>query len=290
MREEKATEQGKKKGRFPRRAAALAAVAVALSVLASGCGNGGSSPASSLETPPAEQSPAAVTNGIATGDPSGPSAPQPAGTALPVEPGAASPAPAPSSRLPGFGDDSASPLRREGEYVPEAEAPAQDHGTEGPSDVPGELPKPQPAGSDDPLAAVLPDGRDPGLPRTQIAKPEARPEYPGPGSIREPQREFRRDTNALFGAVRPVSGTERPFNQAEIRWCLAERIRLEAAGANIDRTKGDAVDAFNRAARGYNASCGYYTYRHEDRVAAERDVNAWENEIRTEGRGFFRPR
>ncbi len=290
MREEKATEQGKKKGRFPRRAAALAAVAVALSVLASGCGNGGSSPASSLETPPAEQSPAAVTNGIATGDPSGPSAPQPAGTALPVEPGAASPAPAPSSRLPGFGDDSASPLRREGEYVPEAEGPVQDPGPEGPSDVPGELPKPQPSGSDDPLSAILSGGHDPEFHRTEGVKPEDQAENPAPAPAREQQREFRRDTNALFGAVRPAPGTERPFNQAEIRWCLAERIRLEAAGANIDRTKGDAVDAFNRAARGYNASCGHYTFRHEDRVAAERDVNSWENEIRAEGRGFFRPR
>ncbi|MCI5850457.1 MAG: hypothetical protein MR009_02725 [Sutterellaceae bacterium] len=271
-------------------ATSLAAIAAALALLSSGCGKSGSPDASSPEAPSAVQSPVAAQGESPAGGATGPSAEEPAGTSLPAEPRAASPAPAPSSRLPGFGDDSASPLRREGEYVPEAEAPAQDHGTEGPSDVPGELPKPQPAGSDDPLAAVLPDGRDPGLPRTQIAKPEARPEYPGPGSVREPQREFRRDTNALFGAVRPVSGTERPFNQAEIRWCLAERIRLEAAGANIDKTKGDAVDAFNRAARGYNASCGYYTYRHEDRVAAERDVNAWENEIRTEGRGFFRPR
>ncbi len=283
-------ESGRKRKCFPSLATSLAAIAAALALLSSGCGKSGSPDASSPEAPSAVQSPVAAQGESPAGGATGPSAEEPAGTSLPAEPRAASPAPAPSSRLPGFGDDSASPLRREGEYVPEAEAPAQDHGTEGPSDVPGELPKPQPAGSDDPLAAVLPDGRDPGLPRTQIAKPEARPEYPGPGSVREPQREFRRDTNALFGAVRPVSGTERPFNQAEIRWCLAERIRLEAAGANIDRTKGDAVDAFNRAARGYNASCGYYTYRHEDRVAAERDVNAWENEIRTEGRGFFRPR
>lgn len=80
--------------------------------------------------------------------------------------------------------------------------------------------------------------------------------------------------------AKPPVGTSNILSVAEIRWCIRERIRLEAV-KNIFSTN-DGIDKFNMLVDDYNSRCGSYKYRKYDQSNAERDVAPYHSQIASE--------
>jgi hypothetical protein len=74
---------------------------------------------------------------------------------------------------------------------------------------------------------------------------------------------------------------------AEIRYCVAEDIRMEAADGLIDTYDGGAVDRWNALADDYNSRCGQFQYYGGDLETARRELAPFREEIRAEGRARF---
>lgn len=79
---------------------------------------------------------------------------------------------------------------------------------------------------------------------------------------------------------KPSVGTNNVLSVPEIRWCVRDRIRIEAMRNAIDTNEG--IDEFNRIVNDYNSRCGSYRYRQGSQSRAERDVEAERSQIVTE--------
>lgn len=84
----------------------------------------------------------------------------------------------------------------------------------------------------------------------------------------------------------PPLGADRVLGAAQIRYCLAEEIRLEAAR---DAVSVDAdVDRFNAMIEDYNTRCSSYRYRREVFESAQRQVQRNRMALQAEGIARFR--
>jgi hypothetical protein len=82
---------------------------------------------------------------------------------------------------------------------------------------------------------------------------------------------------------RPPAGTGHVLNASQIRYCLAEDIRLEAMRSYLNNYSERAVYAFNLAINDYNSRCGSFRYRSGALQAARRDVEARRGELQAQG-------
>ena len=84
----------------------------------------------------------------------------------------------------------------------------------------------------------------------------------------------------------PPIGPDRALDAAQIRYCLSEDIRLEAARdvANVDAD----VDRFNAMINDYNARCANYRYRPQVFESVQREVQANSAFLQAEGIARFR--
>lgn len=73
----------------------------------------------------------------------------------------------------------------------------------------------------------------------------------------------------------------------QIRYCLAEEMRLEAAEPVLDNYNDAHVFEFNRYVDDYNSRCSEYRYYEESFAAARQDVVSFRDEIRSEGIARF---
>ncbi|MBU5612872.1 hypothetical protein [Geomonas azotofigens] len=80
--------------------------------------------------------------------------------------------------------------------------------------------------------------------------------------------------------TKPSIGNDNVLSVPEIRWCIREDIRIKAMRDVIDTNAG--IDEFNRIVNDYNSRCGSYRYRQGALSGAERDVEAYRNEIVSE--------
>lgn len=79
----------------------------------------------------------------------------------------------------------------------------------------------------------------------------------------------------------------RVLSESEIRYCLAEDIRMAAASSALNRYDGSAVSLFNLHVDDYNARCGNYRYRDAAMANARSDVERHRASIEAEGRARF---
>ena len=77
--------------------------------------------------------------------------------------------------------------------------------------------------------------------------------------------------------TKPPVGTNNVLYVSEIRWCIRERIRIEAIRDVLDTDEG--INEFNRIVNNYNSRCGSYRYRQGSRSRAERDVEPSRSQI-----------
>lgn len=88
---------------------------------------------------------------------------------------------------------------------------------------------------------------------------------------------------------RPAAGgRERVLDMAEIRYCLAEEIRMTAAEAAVNSYNDAEVDRFNVYVDDYNSRCGQYRYRSGAVERARADVERYRASLQAEGRARFR--
>lgn len=85
-----------------------------------------------------------------------------------------------------------------------------------------------------------------------------------------------------FSTKMPPIGSNHVHSISEIRWCLAEGIRIDAV-RNLNDSQAD-VAAFNRWVDDYNSRCGSYRYRQGSLASAKRDVEPYASEIRKAAR------
>lgn len=110
---------------------------------------------------------------------------------------------------------------------------------------------------------------------------------------------FRRAAIVLFGLglaacsedfteTRPADGGgERTLSRAELRWCMFNDIRIEAARGDMRSATQGQIQAFNAAVAEWNAGCRRYRYSRSDRDAVQRQIDAKRAELEAEGRARF---
>jgi hypothetical protein len=86
---------------------------------------------------------------------------------------------------------------------------------------------------------------------------------------------------------KPPVGTEHEHSAAELRYCFSEKVRLDAGRDVV--TTATAIKRFNSMVDDYNGRCGRYQYLEAERDQVQRQVQAKESALRSEGVARFRP-
>jgi hypothetical protein len=93
---------------------------------------------------------------------------------------------------------------------------------------------------------------------------------------------------AVPNEERPPVGTGNVLNVAQIRYCLAEDIRLSAGKAVVNQYLDTEVDRYNALVSDYNSRCGQFRYRRGGLESARADVEGRRAALEAEGAVRFR--
>ena len=85
----------------------------------------------------------------------------------------------------------------------------------------------------------------------------------------------------------PPVGQNLVFSREQIRYCLAEDIRLEGAKAAINNYVESDVDRFNAMVADYNSRCGSFRYRSGALESARQEIEQYRSQLQSEGRSRF---
>ena len=87
--------------------------------------------------------------------------------------------------------------------------------------------------------------------------------------------------------ARPPVGLDLVLSPAEIRYCLAEDIRMDGARSALDNYSDSDVGRFNAMVGDFNSRCGRFRYRRDEMESARREVESYRSELHAEGRSRF---
>lgn len=85
--------------------------------------------------------------------------------------------------------------------------------------------------------------------------------------------------------ARPAVGQNNVLAGAQLRYCVAEKIRLDAAETAVNSYDEVSVERFNSYVGDYNARCGEFRYRQGSLQSAERAMEPYRRQLEAEGRG-----
>lgn len=86
---------------------------------------------------------------------------------------------------------------------------------------------------------------------------------------------------------RPPVGQNTVLSTAQIRYCLAENIRMDGAEATVNNYINADVDRFNAMVTDYNSRCGSFRYWRGELESARGDIEPYRNQLYAEGRQRF---
>ena len=86
---------------------------------------------------------------------------------------------------------------------------------------------------------------------------------------------------------KPPVGSNLVFSTAQIRYCLAEDIRMESAKSVVNNYVDSDVDRFNAMVADYNSRCGSFRYRSGALESARREIEQYRSQLQSEGRSRF---
>lgn len=86
---------------------------------------------------------------------------------------------------------------------------------------------------------------------------------------------------------KPPVGTQNILTLAQIRYCLSEDIRVDAAKGVVDTAVESEVDRFNSMVDDYNRRCGSFRYRPGILARARTEVEALRSRLQAEGAARF---
>jgi len=112
-------------------------------------------------------------------------------------------------------------------------------------------------------------------PSSYATAPTSQPPVDEPQAPRRPTEEM------------PPVGRDHILGAAQIRYCLAEDIRMEAAKGSLNNYSDSNVDQFNTMAADYNSRCGAFRYRSGALESARSDIEPFRFELVAEGRSYF---
>ena len=104
------------------------------------------------------------------------------------------------------------------------------------------------------------------------------PSYSPPAQPQEPARP---------AESQPPVGQNTVLSTAQIRYCLAEDIRMDGAKAAVNNYNDSDVDRFNAMVADYNSRCGSYRYRRGALESARGDIEPYRSQLQAEGRNRF---
>lgn len=84
---------------------------------------------------------------------------------------------------------------------------------------------------------------------------------------------------------RPPVGRNNVLAGAQLRYCVAEQIRVDAAEKVVNNYIEAHVDRFNAMVGDYNSRCGEFRYRQGSLQGAERAMEPYRSQLEQEGRG-----
>jgi hypothetical protein len=87
--------------------------------------------------------------------------------------------------------------------------------------------------------------------------------------------------------AKPPVGQDLIFSTAQIRYCLAQDVRIEGARSAINNYSDADVDRFNAMVADYNSRCSSFRYRSGALESARRDVEPYRSQLLAEGRSRF---
>jgi hypothetical protein len=87
-----------------------------------------------------------------------------------------------------------------------------------------------------------------------------------------------------FSETMPSIAAGQTLGLDEIRYCLAEKVRMDAAQNVVNEYDWPQVERFNTMVNSYNERCGEFRYRSGSLFVAQEDVDAHRLELEQEGR------
>jgi hypothetical protein len=102
-----------------------------------------------------------------------------------------------------------------------------------------------------------------------------------------PQPTVQQQLSSAPTEERPNVGRNNVLTIPQIRYCLAEKIRIDASESHIDRYNQAEVNRFNRYITDYNSRCGEYRYRQGALARARDDIEPFRAELQNDGRSRF---
>lgn len=87
-----------------------------------------------------------------------------------------------------------------------------------------------------------------------------------------------------FSETTPSIAAGQTLTGDELRYCLAEKVRMDAAEGFVNGYDWPQVEQFNAMVADYNARCGEFRYRPGAMSRAQDDVDAHRLELEEEGR------
>lgn len=92
--------------------------------------------------------------------------------------------------------------------------------------------------------------------------------------------------------TKPPVGQDLVFSREQIRYCLAEDIRLDAAKSAVNNYIDADVDRFNAMVADYNSRCSSFRYQTSNRgrndlKSAQRDIEPYRSQLQSEGKSRF---
>jgi hypothetical protein len=87
--------------------------------------------------------------------------------------------------------------------------------------------------------------------------------------------------------VVPPVGSGNPLSSAQIKYCLAEQIRVDGARSVLNQRSENAVNRFNAMIDDYNSRCSNFRYRGGDYQRAQSEVEPDRGTLSAAGRSRF---
>ena len=110
---------------------------------------------------------------------------------------------------------------------------------------------------------------------------ETRAPYTDPSLVAQPQLPSRPSEET------PPSGQGHSLSIPQIRYCVAEDIRLDGARGAVNNYIDSHVDQFNAMVADYNSRCGEFRYRRGALESARQDIEPFRSALEAEGRSRF---
>jgi hypothetical protein len=86
---------------------------------------------------------------------------------------------------------------------------------------------------------------------------------------------------------RPGVGVDQVLYAPQIRYCVREKIRLDAADHMVDTSDGSSVDRFNSMIEDFNSRCGSFKYRAGTLEPIQREADSMRSQLEAQGRTRF---